>query len=239
MIPIRDINPRVRFPLVNYALLTACIVVFFFQLALGEQVEALVETYGFVPRDLSRLLAGDAKIEPELLATSLFTSMFLHGGWFHVIGNLLYLRVFGDNVEDRFGHLGFLLFYVASGLAAALGQYLIDPQSTVPMIGASGAIAGVLGAYIVMFPRARILTLFPVFIFLTFIEVPAFFFLGIWALQQFLNGYLSIAVSAQTGSGVGGIAWFAHIGGFVAGLIAGSLARALTPRARRRLRAAG
>ena len=234
MLPIRDINPRVRLPLVNYALLALTGAMFLYQVSLGRDVDSLVSALAFVP---SRLEAALAAQDPERLAVVLETmlaSMILHGGWFHVIGNLLYLRVFGDNVEDRFGHTVFLGFYLASGVAGAVGQYLYDPSSHVPVIGASGAIAGVLGAYVILFPAARVVTLFPVFIFLTFIEVPAFVFLGIWAAQQLLNGYLGILDRPEVASGV---AWFAHLGGFAFGLAVGGAHRLLRrSKARRRAR---
>ncbi len=182
----------------------------------SDDVDAVVSAYGFVPAKLTAALDAPSadNLGPLLLAA--VTSMFLHGGWFHIAGNLLYLRVFGDNVEDRFGHVGYILFYVGSGLAGIVAQYAVDPKGTIPMIGASGAIAGVIGAYIVMFPKARVLTLFPVFVILTFIEVPAVVFIGIWALQQFLNGYWVVTSSAGAGDGV---AWFAHIGGFALGIV--------------------
>jgi membrane associated rhomboid family serine protease len=229
VIPIRDINPRVRFPIVNYGLLALCILAFLFQLSVAD-VDDLIRTYGMVPSELHEALTRPSgpRLWEELQAV--LTSMFLHGGWFHIIGNLLYLRVFGDNIEDRFGHAVFLLFYLLSGVAGALGQYAIAPESHTPMIGASGAIAGVLGAYIVLFPTTKIVTLFPIFIFLTFIEVPAFFFLGLWAAQQLLNGYASIGREAPEQ-----IAWFAHLGGFAFGLAAGSVHR-VTKRWRRRRR---
>lgn len=192
--------------------------VFLFQLSLGGGVQELFETHGFVPARVGRVFAGGDPAALLELAQSILTSMFLHGGWVHVLGNLLYLRVFGDNVEDRFGSVQFAAFYVLAGVAGALGQYAADPTSPVPMIGASGAIAGVLGAYIVLFPGARIVTLFPVFIFLTFIEIPAVVFLGVWAAQQLLNGYLSLDPAAPTQ-----VAWFAHLGGFVFGVSVGLL----------------
>ena len=230
MIPIRDINPRVRVPIVNYALLALCAVAFLYQLSIAD-VDGFIHAFAMVPSDLNQALEHPtgASLLAELQAV--LTSMFLHGGWFHIIGNLLYLRVFGDNVEDRFGHLTFLLFYLASGLAGALGHYAMDPESTTPMIGASGAIAGVLGAYVILFPTSKIVTLFPIFIFLTFIEVPAFFFLGLWAAQQLLNVYAPVG---REGSDQ--IAWFAHLGGFAFGLIAGIIYR-VTKRWRRRRRA--
>lgn len=217
----------------NYALIAACGAAFLFQLTLGSDVEGLVRAYGFTPREFKALLDGDEALTLEAL-TPLVTSLFLHGGWFHIIGNLLYLRVFGDNIEDRFGHVGYVLFYLAAGTTGAFAQLAIDPESTIPMIGASGAIAGVLGAYIVMFPRARILTLFPVFIFLTFLEVPAFVFLGIWGAQQLLNGFLVISEAAQVSRGTGQIAWFAHLGGFAIGVLCGLLGRTLHKKKRKR-----
>ncbi|NJK90182.1 MAG: rhomboid family intramembrane serine protease, partial [Myxococcales bacterium] len=149
-------------------------------------------------------------------------SMFLHGGWLHVLGNLLYLRVFGDNIEDRLGVLRYLAFYLLAGIAGAAAQYFVDPQSPVPMVGASGAISGVLGMYLVLFPMARIVTLFPVFIFLTFIEVPAFLFLGLWVLQQTVYGWFSLEAAAGA---QGGVAWFAHLGGFAVGFFFGAVSR--------------
>lgn len=213
----------------NYALILGTAAVFLFQVSLGRSVDALVRAYGFTPASFAQALEDG---DPALLmheVMTIFTSLFLHGGWFHVIGNLLYLRVFGDNVEDRFGHLPYLLFYLASGAAGTLAHFLVDPGAPAPLVGASGAIAGVLGAYIVLFPAARIVTLFPIFIFLTFIEVPAVLFLGIWAVTQLLNGYMSLG-----GSGEGsGVAWFAHIGGFALGIVCGLLWKLLGRRPRR------
>jgi membrane associated rhomboid family serine protease len=223
VIPIRDINPRARLPVVNYALLVFIGVVFLFQVSLGSSVDALVRAWGFVPGDFRAAIDGGQSEEIGRSLLTLVSSLFLHGGWFHVIGNLLYLRVFGDNIEDRFGHVGFFLFYVASGAAGAMAQVMFEGRQDVPVIGASGAIAGVLGAYVVLYPAARVVTLFPIFIILTFIEVPAFVFLGIWALQQLLNGYLALG---DVGRGEG-VAWFAHIGGFALGLLAGAIARVL------------
>ncbi|MFO0724995.1 MAG: rhomboid family intramembrane serine protease [Myxococcota bacterium] len=210
----------------TYGLIALTVLAFGYQITHADEIDPLVRAFGFVPARLTAAAdRGDGSLPAVLL--TMVTSTFLHGGWFHIIGNLLYLRVFGDNVEDRIGHVGFFLFYFASAAAGATAQAIIAPTSTTPMIGASGAIAGVLGAYIVMFPRARILTLFPIFILLTFIEVPAFFFLGIWALQQFLNGFLVVTSPA---GGDGGIAWFAHIGGFALGVVVGGLARTVKRR---------
>ena len=213
----------------TYGLLAAIGAVFVYQLSLGAEVERLVHVRGFIPARVGRIFDSGNPVALLELAQSILTSMFLHGGWLHVIGNVLYLRVFGDNVEDRFGRLEFAAFYLLSGVAGALGQYAAHPTSTVPMIGASGAIAGVLGAYIVLFPTARIVTLFPVFIFLTFIEIPAVVFLGIWAAQQLLNGYWALDPNVGTP-----VAWFAHLGGFAFGVSVGLLYRVMRGRVRRR-----
>jgi membrane associated rhomboid family serine protease len=145
----------------------------------------------------------------------LFTSMFMHGGWLHLIGNMLFLYVFGDNIEDRLGHLRYLLFYLLAGLGAAFTQIFINPVSQIPMVGASGAIAGVLGAYILLFPTARILTLIPIFFFIQLVELPAYLFLGIWFIMQLVSGMLSLGIGADAG----GVAWWAHIGGFATGAV--------------------
>jgi membrane associated rhomboid family serine protease len=216
MIPIRDINPRHTWPWVNYLFLGGCIVAFVYQLSLGDDVAALVRRDAFVPALLTEALARqDGALALDVLRR-IAIATFLHGGWLHVGGNLLYLRVFGDNIEDRFGHLGYAAFYLGAGVAAALGQWWSAPDATVPMIGASGAIAGVLGTYLVLYPRARVLTLFPVFIFLTLLEVPAIAFLGLWALQNLLSGFLAITTDIS-----GGVAWFAHLGGFAFGVVVG------------------
>jgi len=162
----------------------------------------------------------------EFSFPTLVSSMFLHGGWTHIFGNMLYLWIFGDNVEDRMGHGRFLVFYLLCGIAAALAQTITTPDSTVPMIGASGAIAGVMGAYFVLYPRSRIVTLIPLFFFFQVIEVPAIFFLGIWFLMQFVSGVGSIVSTVgNAGNGIGGIAFWAHIAGFVAGVTGVALFR--------------
>jgi len=145
------------------------------------------------------------------------TSIFLHGGWLHLLGNMLYLYIFGDNVEDRLGHFRYLLFYLLCGVFASIVQVLSAPDAWVPMVGASGAIAGVMGAYFCLFPYSRVVTLVFIFFFIEFIEIPAFFFLLFWFVLQFLNGTLSF--SSQSGAAGGGVAWWAHIGGFVAGIL--------------------
>jgi membrane associated rhomboid family serine protease len=203
MIPLRDVIPSRTTPFVTVTLIAVNALVFLYQLTLGEGVNAFVRDFGLVPAAFSW--------------TTVFTSMFLHGGFMHFGGNMLYLWIFGDNVEDRMGHGRFVVFYVLCGMAAALAQSALVPDSGIPMVGASGAIAGVMGAYFVLYPRSRIVTLVPLFVFLHIMEVPAIFFLGIWFLMQFLSGVGSIA-SATSAEPAGGIAFWAHVAGFVAGL---------------------
>lgn len=224
MIPIRDINPRMRLPWVNYALLAGIAVVFGLQLT--QLLDGALSTHGFVPAKAAQAWTGQTPWLPVVAAA--LTSLFLHGGWIHVIGNLIYLRVFGDNLEERLGHIGYLLIYVVFGIIGFAAQTLADPSSQVPVVGASGAIAGVIGAYIVIFPSSRVVTLFPVFVFLTFIEVPAVVFVGVWAAQQLLNGYLALSDGA-----VAEVAWFAHLGGFAAGVAVGVIYQMTAGRRRR------
>jgi membrane associated rhomboid family serine protease len=202
--------------------------VFLYMVALGERRVDLIYSHAVIPYRFLTLFGEDPS---ESL--TLFTAMFLHGGWFHVIGNLLYLYIFGDNVEDVLGHGRFLVFYLLCGLISFLVQIFLHPQSMVPNIGASGAIAGVLGAYLILFPRARIVTLLPLFIFITVVEIPAFFFLGIWFLIQFLSGAATLGRTAATS---GGVAWWAHIGGFISGII---LLMVFIPKGRLRRRSSG
>jgi rhomboid family protein len=215
MIPIRDINPRRTVPVVTVLLIAANVALFFYELSLGPRLNAFVMTAAFVP---AKFFAGG--LSPVALTAGLFSallSMFLHGGWAHLLGNMLFLWIFGDNVEDRLGHFGFLLFYLLCGYAATFAHAWAGPGSVVPAIGASGAISGVLGAYLVMFPRARIVTLFWLFLFVRFVEVPALVFLPIWFLIQFLSGIASLG--AADVASTGGVAWFAHVGGFLAGIV--------------------
>jgi membrane associated rhomboid family serine protease len=174
MIPLRDVIPTRTTPFVTITLVAINVLVFLYQFTLGPAVNQFVFTFGLVPAYFSWV--------------SVFTSMFLHGGFLHVGGNMLYLWIFGDNVEDRMGHGRFLSFYLLCGVAAALGQTLTVPNSVVPMVGASGAVAGVMGAYFVLYPQSRIVTLLPLFIFIQIIEVPAIFFLGVWFVIQLLSG---------------------------------------------------
>lgn len=184
---------------------------FLYQFSLGEEVTDFVYAYGLIPYRFLHLFPT----HPMELLTPLF-AMFLHGGWLHVIGNMLYLYIFGDNVEDILGHGRYLAFYLLCGVASFLVQILFQPGSMVPNVGASGAIAGVLGAYILLFPRARVVTLLPLFIFFTVVEIPAYIFLGIWFLIQFFSGAASLG---RTSALSGGVAWWAHIGGFLVGML--------------------
>jgi membrane associated rhomboid family serine protease len=184
--------------------------VFFYEFSLGTDLNSFINNYGLVP---AYLLSQDTSLIDRIYP--FFTSMFLHGGWLHLIGNMLYLYIFGDNVEDRMGHFKYLLFYLISGFAAAFAQIIINLYSTIPMVGASGAISGVLGAYILFFPRSRILTLVPIFFFIQLVEIPAAILLLLWFIIQFFSGVASVAITQNTG----GVAFWAHIGGFVAGLI--------------------
>ncbi len=213
MIPLRDTVRSSTIPYVNYAIIAANVVVFLFELSLGRYLENFIFQFGVVPaRFVEAFQARDISVFAVL---PFFSSMFLHGGWWHLIGNMLFLYIFGDNVEDRFGHGRYLIFYIVSGIAAALTQVVINPSSGVPMVGASGAIAGVLGAYVLLYPKAKVVTLIPIFFFFQIIELPAYIFLGLWFLLQFFSGYMSLGV----GGDAGGIAWWAHIGGFTCGVL--------------------
>jgi membrane associated rhomboid family serine protease len=212
MFPLKDDNPTYRKPYVTIGLIIICVLVFLWQVGSGaEGGHNIVYRYGFIPA----LLSGLGELPPHLSGfpeylTSV-TSMFLHGGWFHLLGNMMFLWIFGDNIEDVLGHYRFVVFYILSGLGAVLLQYLSDPTSALPMVGASGAIAGVLGAYIVLFPRAKILTLIWFGFFLTTVRIRALWFLGAWFLMQW--------VSALSSNADVGVAWWAHIGGFIAGFL--------------------
>ena len=213
MLPLRDKNPSGTLPWVVYALIAANVSVFVFEVGLTEQeLMAFASRFGLVPQQVTLALKGQLSV-PGWLLLPAFTSMFLHGGWFHLLGNMWFLHIFGDNVEDRLGHLGFLAFYIGCGLAAGASQYVLDMDSAVPCIGASGAIAGVLGAYVVCWPHARILTVVPIFLFVYFVHLPAVVVLGFWFVIQFVSGAASIGVKFAHG-----VAYWAHVGGFVAGM---------------------
>jgi len=201
MIPLRDVIPSRTTPYITVTIIVLNALAWFLELSLPRDVLPLfLRVYGVVPA--------------QLHALTLLTSMFLHGSWMHVIGNMWYLWIFGDNVEDRVGHGRFIVFYLLCGIAAALGQVVIDPGSTLPTIGASGAIAGVMGAYFVLYPRSRVLTLIPLVIFWEVIEVPAPLLLGFWFLMQLFSAG-AIAVTSSTGGG--GVAFMAHVAGFLCG----------------------
>jgi membrane associated rhomboid family serine protease len=202
MIPLRDVIPSRTTPFVTIGIIALNVLAFWFELSLAPGArQTFLRGYGIVPA--------------EFAWTALFSSMFLHGGWLHIIGNMWYLWIFGDNVEDRLGHGRYLAFYLLIGAVAGLAQTLINPDSYIPTIGASGAIAGIMGAYFVLYPRSRVLTLIPLFIFIEIVEIPAVFFLGFWFLMQLFSGAGSIAT---TSGSQGGIAFWAHVAGFLAGL---------------------
>jgi len=222
VIPLRDANPTRRTPVVTIGLVVACLVAFAWELGLqvtggNEALDAFITQWGVVPADLTNAWSTGGIVTPETL--TLITMQFLHGGWLHLLGNLLFLWIFANNIEDDLGRLAFLLFYLGGGVAAGLTQVAIDPTSTVPMIGASGAIAAVLGGYIVLYPRARITSLVFLGFFYQLIDVPAIVVLGFWFVLQLIDGLASLGLSSADG----GVAFFAHIGGFVAGLVAARL----------------
>jgi len=212
VIPIRDTIPSRTAPVVTVALIAVNVIVFLHEAALGPYLERFVLAYGLVPRRLV-YWPGDPLDPVRFLP--LVTSMFWHGGWLHLIGNMLYLWIFGDNVEDKLGHFRFVIFYILCGLGAALCQVALSPESTIPTVGASGAIAGVLGAYLVSFPRARVVTFIPIFIFPWIVQIPAVLYLLFWFGMQLLSGVASLNVP----EGTGGVAWWAHVGGFLAGIV--------------------
>jgi len=212
MFPIADDNPRIDTPYVTWTIIGICVLVFFWQLSLGANGgEIAVYQFGMIP---ARLFGG-AELDPELVAvpawTTVFTSMFMHGGWLHLGFNMLFLWIFGDNVEDSMGHARYLAFYLLCGIAAALAQSLVNPSSTTPMIGASGAISGVLGAYLLLHPYATVRTVIFLGIFATMMHLPAMIVLGLWFVMQLVSAALGSA-------GQPGVAFWAHIGGFIAGM---------------------
>jgi membrane associated rhomboid family serine protease len=214
-IPLKDLNPRRSYPVVNTLLILSNIVVFLYQITLPPQAfKMFVTANATIPARIPAWFAGHVNFEAAFL--SLLTSMFLHSGFAHIAGNMLFLWIFGDNVEDFFGHVPYLFFYLVCGIAAGFLHILFNLHSSLPAVGASGAISGVMGSYALLYPRARILTL--VFVFL--VPIPAMFILGYWFLLQFLGG-----ISALGARAMGGVAWWAHVGGFVMGLFLTKLAR--------------
>jgi membrane associated rhomboid family serine protease len=228
MIPIRDDAPRFGTPYVNYFLIAANVVVFLFEVMLPAPLrDQVMFQFGFVPLKISALMQGVHHIAAhgyllpvtaDTAIVPIFSSMFLHASWLHLIFNMWALWIFGDNIEDYLGHFLYLIFYFLSGFGAAALHYVLNSSSHIPSVGASGAIAGVMGAYLVLFPSARVLTLVPLFVFFTFIHLPAWLVLGYWFVAQFLSGAATaIAYSSQTGQG-GGVAFWAHVGGFLTGI---------------------
>ena len=226
MIPLRHTIPLRTTPVVNRALVIINGIIFLTQLFLGQRTEMLINIFGFVPARLAHPVAhGYSMFE---VAVTLVTSLFLHGGFVHLIGNMIYLWVFGDVVEDALGHVRYLMFFLVCGVIGSLTHTMLFPNSTVPSIGASGSIAGVLGAFLVMRPRARIVTLLPLVVYWTMVEISALVLLPIWFAMQFFNGFLSIAAAHATQE-VSGVAWWAHVGGFLFGMLIGAFARRSAP----------
>jgi len=222
VIPLRDDVPSKTFPFVNIGFIVLNALVFLGELGMGADLQGFFHRAAVIPE----LYAGpDGSLGPVELVTGtlrpdlggrVFFSMFLHGGWAHFLGNMLYLWIFGDNVEDRMGHVRYVIFYLTCGWAAAFAHIWADPTSQLPAIGASGAIGGVLGAYITLYPHARVVTILPLGFFIHLIKIPAYFFLGFWFVQQAFAGAVSLA---SAGEQTGGVAWWAHIGGFAAGFV--------------------
>lgn len=214
MIPLRDQVSSRRMPFITVLLIVINIYIFLKEVMLNAALDKFIYKYAVIPAYYLKPQAFNLSSIIDKNIT-LVSSLFLHGSWLHLIGNMWYLWIFGDNVEDRLGHFRFLVFYILCGVTGNLAHVFINGRSTIPALGASGCIAGVLGAYFLLFPRARIVTLLPIFIFWTVAEVPAFFFLGIWFLIQFLNGYFMLPFQDKGSC----IAWWAHIGGFISGII--------------------
>lgn len=217
MIPLRDNVRSGSFPIVNTTLIIANIAVFLYEIYLGDGLRSFIMENGVIPA----VVTSFEPISIEERLVPFFTSMFIHGDLFHIIGNMLFLYIFGDNVEDRMGHVKYLSFYILTGLGAAILQIMMNVNSVIPMVGASGAISGVLGAYLLYFPHARVLALVPVFVFIQLIHIPSTIFIGLWFVMQFMSGVMTVG-----GPDTGGVAFWAHVGGFIAGLvIAGRFAK--------------
>lgn len=215
MIPISDSVRSRTFPVVNVTIIAITVVVFFFELFLGTRLDEFVTSWGVVPTHITQAFGRGGSDGVSSLVT-LITAQFLHAGWLHLLGNMLFLWIFGDNVEDRLGHLRYLAFYLVCGVVANLAQVYAMPQSEIPLVGASGAIAGVLGAYVFLYPRAWVTVLVPVFFFLLPLQVPVILMLGFWFVSQLASGLAAITEVSQA---TGGTAWWAHIGGFVFGML--------------------
>ena len=211
MIPLKDNSKTSTFPIVNTTFIVINILLFIYEIWFTKDLQLFFYQYGLVPY----VVTTDLQIGIAHRVYPFFTSMFLHSGWFHIIGNMLFLYIFGDNIEDRMGHFKYLIFYILIGLIAALIQFLSSINSTVPIIGASGAISGVIGAYLLFYPKAKILTIVPILFFIRIIYIPATVFILIWFVFQFIGGIGSLNRAGD----VGGVAFWAHLGGFLAGLI--------------------
>lgn len=210
MIPLKDDNPAAVFPFVTIGLIALNIIVFFLQIISPADPVKTVFAYGAIPHFLVTF-KGVQPVHPVL---TIFTSMFMHGGFLHLAGNMLYLWIFGNNIEDKLGHIRFIVFYLLCGVAAAYSHALTEPLAMIPMIGASGAVSGILGAYLLLFPHARVHTLIFLGFYVQMVRLPAILVIGLWIVIQFINGILTQGVA-----GGGGVAWFAHIGGFVSGIL--------------------
>ena len=210
MIPYKDDNPSYSFPFVTLGIIVLNVIVFVFEITAPSGMREVTYAYGAIPQNLMTF----EKTQPIPPAATVFSSMFMHGGFLHIAGNMLYLWIFGDNIEDKLGHIRFAVFYLFCGIVAAYSYAVTSPGSTTPMIGASGAISGVLGAYVLLFPRATVHTLIFLGFFITTVRIPALIVIGFWAIIQIGSGLLSSGLHEH-----GGIAWFAHVGGFIIGLL--------------------
>ncbi len=210
MIPFKDDNPTTIFPFVTIGLIAVNTIIFILQIFYPSDPRQVVFAYGAIPNYLLTFKT----VQPIHPVLTVFTSMFMHGGFFHLAGNMLYLWIFGNNIEDKLGHVRFIIFYILSGIVAAYSHAITEPSSMLPMIGASGAVSGILGAYLLLFPHARVYTLIFFGFFVRVVRLPAIFIIGFWIVIQFINGILSKGVANH-----GGVAWFAHIGGFAFGIL--------------------
>ncbi len=230
MVPLRDENPIKITPYVTYALIAANILVFIYELTLAPpQLDVFFHLFAVVPRELTASFNGIPLNQPVPEALTLVTSQFLHAGFTHVGFNMLFLWIFGNNIEEELGSVKYLIFYISCGILAALAQWFFSAMSGIPSLGASGAIAGVMGAYILKFPNARVVTFLPLGFFFTTVRVPAVFFLGFWFLQQAFNGIATLEAPANVGMESGGVAYWAHAGGFIFGAILGPLLGLFSP----------
>jgi membrane associated rhomboid family serine protease len=218
MLPYRDNIPSRRVPFITWGLIGINVIVFIFELMEGANLDQVFFQFGMVPAYVTAGIYG-----PRYEIVPFLTSMFMHAGWLHIAGNMLYLYIFGDNVEDRMGHVLFLFFYLLSGVGAGMLHLATDPHSMVPTVGASGAIAGVMGAYLVLYPKARVRSVVILVYFIRIMDIPAIIFLGFWFVLQFFSGVASLGATEA-----GGVAFWAHVGGFIVGIVGGLLARLLT-----------